>query len=406
MFELLLTILVILIVARLAGELMETAGQMALVGELLVGIFFGILIIYLPLPQFARIADEEVFKAITGLGIFFLMFMSGMEIDMKELAKAAKRGIIIGLSGVILPLILGYLLGQVFLPESEYKFIQSFFLGVAMSVTAIPVLSRALIDMKLNDTKLGCTLMNAAIIDDICALILLSILTTMMAGGTTASGFALLIIKVAIFLLVAYVIGKFAILSLGKKLHRLKSKEMEFSIALMIALFLGVAAELSGMHFIIGALTAGMFIRAGSFGKKVVKDIEDKVSGITLGFLAPIFFVSIGLHMDLSAFTIVPFFVLTLIISAIIGKMIGCGLPARLVGFSTRESLAIGIGMNGRGAVELIVVAVALEEGIFAQPVPTPPIITAMFSSVVIMAIITTIVTPIGIKWLLKNKRK
>jgi Kef-type K+ transport system membrane component KefB len=385
---------------------METAGQMALVGELLVGIFFGILIIYLPLPQFARIADEEVFKAITGLGIFFLMFMSGMEIDMKELAKAAKRGIIIGLSGVILPLILGYLLGQVFLPESEYKFIQSFFLGVAMSVTAIPVLSRALIDMKLNDTKLGCTLMNAAIIDDICALILLSILTTMMAGGTTASGFALLIIKVAIFLLVAYVIGKFAIPSLGKKLHRLKSKEMEFSIALMIALFLGVAAELSGMHFIIGALTAGMLIRAGSFGKKVVKDIEDKVSGITLGFLAPIFFVSIGLHMDLSAFTIVPFFVLTLIISAIIGKMIGCGLPARLVGFSTRESLAIGIGMNGRGAVELIVVAVALEEGIFAQPVPTPPIITAMFSSVVIMAIITTIVTPIGIKWLLKNKRK
>ena len=245
--------------------------------------------------------------------------------------------------------------------------------------------------------------MNAAIIDDICALILLSIITTMMAGGTTGSGFVLLIIKVAIFILVAYVIGKFVMPSLSKKLHRLKSKEMEFSIAMMIALFLGVAAELSGMHFIIGALTAGMFIRAGSFGEKVVKQIEDKVSGITLGFLAPIFFVSIGLHMDLSAFTIVPFFVLALIISAIIGKMIGCGLPARLVGFSTRESLAIGIGMNGRGAVELIVVAVALEAGIFAQPVPTPPIITAMFSSVVIMAIITTIVTPIGIKWLLKK---
>ena len=403
MFELLLIILVILLAARLAGELMERLGQMALVGELLVGIFFGILIIYLPLPQFGRIADEEVFKAITGLGIFFLMFMSGMEIDMKGLAKASKRGIIIGLSGVILPLTLGYLLGQAFLPESEYKFIQSFFLGVAMSVTAIPVLSRILIDMKLNDTKLGYTLMNAAIIDDICALILLSIITTMMAGGTTGSGFVLLIIKVAIFILVAYVIGKFVMPSLSKKLHRLKSKEMEFSIAMMIALLLGVAAELSGMHFIIGALTAGMFIRAGSFGEKVVKQIEDKVSGITLGFLAPIFFVSIGLHMDLSAFTIVPFFVLALIISAIIGKMIGCGLPARLVGFSTRESLAIGIGMNGRGAVELIVVAVALEAGIFAQPVPTPPIITAMFSSVVIMAIITTIVTPIGIKWLLKK---
>ena len=403
MFELLLIILVILIAARLAGELMERMGQMALVGELLAGIFLGILIIYLPLPQFVGIADEEVFKAITGLGIFFLMFMSGMEIDMKGLAKASKRGIVVGLGGVIFPLILGYMLGQEFLPESEYKFIQSFFLGVAMSVTAIPVLSRVLMDLKLNNTKLGYTLMSAAIIDDVCALILLSILTALMAGGVTAGGFAILIVKVAIFLLVAYVIGKYIMPSIGKKLHRLKSNEMEFSIALIIALFLGVAAELAGMHFIIGALTAGMFIRAGSFGKKVVEDIEDKVSGITLGFLAPIFFVSIGLHLDLSAFSVVPFFVLALIAVAIIGKIVGCGLPARLAGFSNRESLAIGIGMNGRGAVELIVVAVALEAGIFAHPVPTPPIITAIFSSIVIMAIITTIVTPIGIKWMLKR---
>ncbi len=403
MFELLIIILIILIVARLAGELMERMGQMALVGELMAGIFLGILIIYLPLPQFVGIADEEVFKAITGLGIFFLMFMSGMEIDMKGLAKASKKGVLIGLGGVILPLILGYMLGQEFLPESEYKFIQSFFLGVAMSVTAIPVLSRVLMDLKLSDTKLGYTLMSAAIIDDVCALVLLSILTAMMAGGTTAIGFAFLIAKVGVFLFVAYIIGKFLMPSLGKKLHRLRSKEMEFSIALMIALFLGVASELAGMHFIIGALTAGMFIRAGSFGDKVVKDIEEKVSGITLGFLAPIFFVSIGLHLDLSAFGIVPLFVLALIALAIIGKIIGCGLPARLAGFSNRESLAIGIGMNGRGAVELIVVAVALEAGIFAQPVPTPPIITAIFSSVVIMAIITTILTPIGIKWLLRK---
>ena len=403
MFELLLIILVILIAARLVGELMESIGQMALVGELLAGILLGILIIYLPLPQFIGIADEEVFKAITGLGIFFLMFMSGMEIDMKGIAKASKKRIFIGLGGVILPLILGYLLGQAFLPESEYKVIQSFFLGVAMSVTAIPVLSRVLIDLKLNNTKLGYTLMSAAIIDDVCALILLSILTAMMAGGSTAGGFALLIAKVAIFLLVAYVIGKYAMPSLGKKLHRMKSNEIEFSIALMIALFLGVAAELSGMHFIIGALTAGMFIRSGSFGDKVAEDIEDKVSGITLGFLAPIFFVSIGLHLDLSAFSIVPLFVLALIAVAFIGKIVGCGLPARLAGFSARESLAIGIGMNGRGAVELIVVAVALEAGIFAQPVPTPPIITAIFSSIVIMAIITTIMAPIGMKWLLKR---
>jgi len=403
MVELLLTILVILIAARLTGELMLRVGQAALVGELLAGIFLGILITYIPLPQFAGIADQEVFKAITGLGIFFLMFMSGMEIDLKELVKASKKGVVVGLGGVILPLISGYMLGQAFFPESEYKFIQSFFLGVALSITAIPVLSRILIDLKIFRTKLGNTLISAAIIDDICALILLAVLTATMAGGATGGDFVLLLGKVAGFLVVAYIIGKFVMPSLGKQLHRLKSKEIEFSIALIIALFLGVAAEYSGMHFIIGALAAGMFIRAGSFGSKVVEDIQDKVSGITLGFLAPIFFVSIGLYIDFSAFVTVPFFVLAVLIVAIIGKVVGCGLPARLSGFSTRESLAIGIGMNGRGAVELIVVAVALEAGLFAQPVPTPPIITAIFSSIVIMAIITTLMTPIGVKRLLRK---
>ncbi len=403
--ELLFVLLVILIIARFAGEVMERVGQLAILGELLAGIVLGVLIAYGPFSQFAGLAEDKVFKAISGLGIFFLMFMAGMEIDVKELIKASKVGIMVGLGGLILPLGLGYILGQVFLPESEYKFVQSFFLGVALSISAIPVLSRVLIDLKQIHTKLGHTIISAAIMDDIIGLILLAVLTAMMVGGgaPSAGEFALLVAKVAGFFVLALIIGRLIMPHLGRRLHQLKSKEIEFSIALIIALFLGVAAEYSGMHFIIGALAAGMLLREGTFGAEVVADIEGKVSAITLGFLAPIFFVSIGLHADLSAFATVPFFVLALLATAIVGKVLGCGLPARLAGFSTRESLAIGIGMNGRGAVELIVVAVALEAGLFAHPVPTPPVITAIFSSVLIMAIITTLMAPIGMKSLLRG---
>lgn len=403
--ELLFVILIVLIIARVAGELMERLGQLAILGELLAGIVLGVLIVYGPFPQFAGLADDEVFKAICSLGIFFLILMAGMEIDVKELVKASKAGIMVGLGGIILPLGLGYILGLVFLPESEYKLIQSFFLGVALSITAIPVLSRVLIDLKQLHTKLGHTIISASIIDDVIGLLLITILTAIVVGGGTPSAgeFALLIAKVAGFFVLALIIGQFIMPRLGRRLHQLKTKEVEFGIALIIALAFGVAAEYSGMHFIIGALVAGMFLREGTFGTEVVADIQDKVSGIALGFLAPIFFVSIGLHVDLSAFVTVPLFVLTLLAVAIVSKVIGCGLPARLARFTTRESLAIGIGMNGRGAVELIVAAVVLEVGLFAYPVPTPPVVTSIFSSVVIMAIITTFVAPIGMKQLLKR---
>lgn len=403
MVELLFTILVVLIVARFAGELAERAGQLALLGELLAGIALGILIAYGPFAQFAGLVDDKVFKALCSLGIFFLMLMAGMEIDLKELIKASKAGIIVGLGGIALPLGLGYILGQVFLPESEYKFVQSFFLGVALSITAIPVLSRVLIELKQLHTKLGHTIISASIMDDITGLILLAVLTAMMVkGGAPSSGeFVFLIAKVAGFFVLVLTIGQFVMPRLGRRLHQLKTKEVEFGIALIIALAFAVAAEYSGMHFIIGALVAGMFLREGTFGAEVVADIEDKVSGITLGFLAPIFFVSIGLHVDFSALSTAPLFVLALLATAIVSKVLGCGSPARLVGFSTRESLAIGIGMNGRGAVELIVAAVALEAGLFAHPVPTPPLVTTIFSSIVIMAIVTTIIVPIVMRPLL-----
>jgi Kef-type K+ transport system membrane component KefB len=174
-------------------------------------------------------------------------------------------------------------------------------------------------------------------------------------------------------------------------------------VIISFGLAMAILAEVLGMHFIIGAFVGGLLISEGMFhSKDQLKEVEQKVSGFTLGFLAPIFFVSIGLHLDLSAFGEARWFTLALLAAAVVGKVAGSVVPARLAGVPWRESLAIGVGMNGRGAVELVIAKVALEAGLFNQPVPLPPVISAMFSAVIIVTIITTLMTPIGLRVLLR----
>jgi len=403
MVELLLVILVATVLARLAGELMERVGQLALLGEILAGVMLGAFIIF-GFPQFFEAVHMEAFHIISNLGMFFLMLMAGMEIDAGELARVSKKGALVAAGGVVIPMGLGYLLGQLLIPESEYRFVQSFLLGVVLSITAIPSLTRVLDELGQLDTKLGNVMINAAVIDDILGLFLLAMLTPMIAGGglPSAGELSLLAAKVFGFFGIAIVTGKFLIPRMGRLARKSKYVEIEFSVAVIVALAFGVSAEYAGMHFIIGALVAGLFLRENAFGEHA-KTLESKMSGVTLGFLAPIFFVSIGLNVDLSALGTAPLFVITLIAVAVAAKLLGCGIPAMLSGFSLRESMAIGFGMNGRGAVEIVVATIALNSGIFSKPEPTPALVSALFSSIVIMAVVTTVIVPLGMKPLLRG---
>jgi len=406
MAELLLVILVATVLARVAGELMERVGQLALLGEILAGVLLGAFITY-GFPQFFDAIHVEAFHTVANLGMFFLMLMAGMEIDARELARVSQKGALVAVGGVLIPLGLGYLLGQLLIPKSEYQFVQSFLLGVILSITAVPALTRVLDELGQLDTKLGSVIINAAVIDDILGLFLLAILTPMITGGglPSAGELGLLAAKLFGFFGIAIVVGQFLIPRIGRLVRRSKYVEIEFSVALMTALTFGVGAEYAGMHFIIGALVAGLFLQENAFGEHA-KVLENKMSGVTLGFLAPIFFVSIGLNVDLSALSIAPLFVIILIAVAIAGKLLGCGIPARLSGFSLRESVAIGFGMNGRGAVEIIVATIALNSGIFSKPEPTPALVSALFSSIVIMAVVTTVLVPLGMKPLLRGPSK
>jgi Kef-type K+ transport system membrane component KefB len=172
---------------------------------------------------------------------------------------------------------------------------------------------------------------------------------------------------------------------------------------LVCALSYAYLAELFGLHFILGAFIAGLFFNRTTMDDEVYDKVKDKVSGLSSGFFAPVFFASIGLHLQLGALFEVPIFLTVLLAVAFLGKLIGGGVVAFLTGLDRREATAVGMAMSGRGAVELIVADIALRGGIFLVPDPPPPIVANLFSAIVIVAVVTTLATPISIRRILAS---
>ena len=400
-------LLVLLIVTRLSGEISERLGQPALLGELVSGICLGLIVHQQAevFPVLAGLTTDPVFKSITDLGIFFLMLLGGIELQPAKLLKASKSALVVAVGGMIFPLVLGMIFGYLILPESELRAAQTLFLGTVMAVTAVPVSVKALMDLGKLDTKVGQTIISAAVIDDVLSLILLAVLTSFLATGSVPGLISLLLImgKVILFFVIAGLLGGYLFPAIGKLILKSRSEEFQFSSLLIGALAYAMLAEVLGMHFILGAFLAGLFFRRRTISPEIYEDILSKTKGLTTGFFAPIFFASIGMHIDLNSIVEIPGFVLLLIAVATIGKLFGAGISARLTGMSNMESFAVGIGMNARGAVELVIADIALRAGIFEVQAPVSPVIDYMFSAIVVMAIVTTLMTPPALKIALKK---
>lgn len=406
--ELIYILLILLLFARVFGEISVWLGQPALVGELVAGITIGSVASYhsSSLPILSSLTQNDTFLAIADLGVFFLMLLGGVELKAKKITNASKPAIIVAAFGMVVPLVAGYGIGYWLFPESEYKTAQCLFTGTALAITAVPVTIRVLMDLGKLESKVGGLIVSAAIIDDILSLILLAILTAFIANGTAPSfdQIVMLLGKVFTFFTICAIFGVF-VFPRFRLLTKLKSAEFEFTCLLIVALGLAFLAEALHLHFIIGAFMAGLFFGREAAGNHTYDDIKEKLNAITKGFLAPIFFVSIGLHLDLSAFTQIPFFVAIMLSVAIFAKLLGAGIPARFVGYDATNSAAVGIAMSGRGAVELIIADIALRAGLFSKPSPAPPEIKYLFSTIVIVAVVTTILSPIGLKWVYRKER-
>jgi len=261
----------------------------------------------------------------------------------------------------------------------------------------VPVAVRVLMDLGKLNSKPGQMIVSAAVLDDVLSLILLAALLATIRTGEFPSGFELagIIGNIVLFFAITVGIGLFVIPKIGHLIDRAKVSEFELSAMLVCALGYASLAELLGLHFILGAFVAGLFFNRTTMDERTYENVKDKVSGITSGFLAPVFFASIGLHLDPSAVTKIPTFLALLIIVAFAGKLIGAGLVAYWLGMSKRDATAIGMAMSGRGAVELVIADIALRGGIFSLPDPPSALVANLFSAIVLMAIVTTLVTPI-----------
>ncbi len=406
--EMLYVLLVLLLITRLCGELAVRLGQPVLVGELLSGIALGVLTQHFAgsFPVLANLPENEVFDFVTNLAMFFLMLLAGIEMGPRDLAESSGAAVFVAIGGLALPMALGFGLGWAVIPDSPLKLAQSLFLATALAITAVPVTVKVLLDLRQLQTRLGQTIVSAAVFDDILSLLLLAILTAVIKTGgfPQASTVLLLLGEVTIFFAITVIVGRYIFPWAGRLVKGARADEFGFSALLIGALALALAAEALGMHFIIGAFAGGLFFVRQTIDDDVYEAIQARLSGITSGFLAPLFFASIGMHLELGAVTTIPGFVGVLILIAFFGKLVGSGLPAYWRGFPPREAAAVGVGMSARGAVELIIADIALRAGLFLQPKPVPEIIEHMFSAVVIMALVTTLMTPPMLKQIMNRE--
>ena len=400
--ELFYVLLILLLITRTFGEIAFRLGQPPLLGELIAGITLGVLATRFSdfLPFLVDLNYNPVFLALTNLGIFFLMLLGGVVLRAGELAEVSGKSFIVGTCGLLVPLFAGFQLAWWFIPGSDLKVAQCLFVGTALAITAIPVSIGILIQMKKLRTPAGKTIVSAAIVDDVLSLILLAVLLGIIRTGEIPEmlQIAQLFGQIFLFFLFTFTVAKVIVPKVGKFVTSMKTAEFEFTSLILAALTFSVVAEMLQLHWILGAFVAGLLFEKRIAGEVTYERVKKRIAAITTGFLAPIFFASIGMDLDLSAIWEIPTFLALIIVIAFLSKLIGAGLPAYWLGLSKQDAMAVGVGMSARGAVELIIADVALKAGLFSFPKPVPPEVQYLFSAIVIVAVVTTLVTPFALK--------
>jgi Kef-type K+ transport system membrane component KefB len=373
-------IAVILLAAKAAGYLSVRLGQPSVLGELLVGILLGpslLNLLHLPFIEGEKLG--ETIKELGELGVLLLMFIAGLELHLDELTRNTKVSALAGIMGVLAPVALGAGTGLLF----GFGWEAALFLGLTLGATSVSISAQTLMELRVLRTRVGLGLLGAAVFDDVMIILLLSIFLAVITGGTSAAGILWILVKMILFLVISTAFGLYLLPKLVRITRKLPISQGVLSLGMVILLFYGVAAEVfGGMAAITGSFLAGlMFARCDEKER-----LEQGVSALAYGLFVPIFFVSIGLAVnvrDLEGEALL--LTAVIIVVAIASKFFGSGLGARWAGFSWRESWQMGAGMVSRGEVGLIVANVGIGAGLVSG---------SEFSAIVGMVLATTIVTP------------
>lgn len=402
--EIFLPLLVALVAARLTGELMLRLGQPALVGEMLAGVALATAGLAAGSDWLLSLGDSPVIATFADVGAFFLVLVAGIEMRPAELARASRVGVAVALGGVLVPMAAGFALVWWLLPGSDVRFTLALLTGVALSISAVPATARIFGELGMLHHPVGRTVIAAALIDDIVGLVSLAVLTAILqtGAGPEPGTFALVLGKAAVFFAIAIAFSTVAYPFAARVLGSAHSRAAGLSTLLAAGMGFAVLAEAMGMHFVLGPFVAGLFFDAHRVGKARYDDLKLVLERIVSGFMRPVFFVSIGLNVDITVVAVLPGFVAAIILAAAFGKILGCGIPAWLAGMHPREALAVGIGMSSRGAIELIIAAIALRAGLIGESGGGGDIGRHLFSALALMALVTTMMTPALLRLVLR----
>lgn len=380
----LLNLLLVLLSAWIAGSVIARFGYPAIFGELLVGIILG------P-PLLGLLHGSEALEVLAELGVLLMMLYIGMEIDPKELFKASWAGFLAAIGGFITPFVLTYLVVTVIFSGTM---LAGLFVGIAAGVTSLATKSRILSDLKLLDTRIAHVMMAGALVADSLSLVVFAAIISLVDIGTLEIGrLAIVGVEVTLFFVVTIFMGLKIFPILWKQLARfgLANRTFYATLLLLITLLFAELAEIAGLHAILGAFLAGLFVREGiGVERRLAGELTELVRDVSIGFLAPIFFVMAGFHVSLDVFVTALPLLVSVVIVATLGKIVGTAVFYLASGNGWREGVTIGAGMNGRGAVEIIIAEIALTADIITQEI---------FSVLVFMAIFTTATVPIFLKW-------
>lgn len=382
-----INLLLVLLAAWLAGMFANRLGYPSVLGELLAGIVLG------P-PLLGLLEGGPALSVLAEVGILLMMLYIGMEIDPAELGRASRAGLLAAVGGFVTPFVLCYLL----VVGLGGTVMAGIFVGIAAGVTSLATKSRILVDLQLLDTRVAHVLMAGALIADTASLILFAaVLGVAELGSVDAVEVGLVAAKALLFFGAAVLLGLKVFPVLGRRIQQFEGfgRTASFTMVILVALFFAEMAELAGLHGILGSFLAGLFLREGVLGRSLSKDLMDLVRDASIGFLAPVFFVTAGFAVSLDVFSTDLGLLTGVIVLATIGKIAGTALFYLPTGYGWREGLTIGAGMNGRGAVEIIVAQIGLAAGLITQEI---------FSILVFMAIFTTATVPVllkaGVDWL------
>jgi Kef-type K+ transport system membrane component KefB len=388
---LLAQIITIIVVARFFGWVFRKIGQPSVIGEIIAGIVLGPSLLGLYFPEFSLalfpIASLGNLQFLSQIGLILFMFVIGMELDLKVLQNRAKDAIVISHASIVIPFALGiglaYFVYFKFAPEGIAFLPFALFMGIAMSITAFPVLARIVQERGIHKTKLGAIVITCAAADDITAWCILAAVIAIVKAGTFVSSLYIIGMAFAYVLVMLFVVKPFL-----KKIGELYSNKDSLNkpvvaIFFLILIISSYLTEIIGIHALFGAFMTGVIMPdITKFRNLFIEKVED----VSLILLLPLFFVFTGLRTEIGLLNDPYLLRVTgfIILVAVIGKFFGSALAAKFVGQNWRDSLTIGALMNTRGLMELIVLNIGLD-----LKVLTPEVFTMM----VIMALFTTFMT-------------